>query len=43
MTSKAFSIYFLLKTKNELANLRLIKKKKILDEEAVWNLNMITF
>ena len=47
MTSKAFSIYFLLKAKNGLTNLRkLIKikqEKKILDQETVQNLNIITF
>ena len=47
MTPKAFSIYFLLKAKNGLANLWILKKikqeKNILDEETVQNLIIVTF
>ena len=46
ITSKTFSIYFLLKVKNGLANLRKpknIKQEKNHHEETIRNLNIITF
>ena len=43
ITSKTFSIYFLLKVKNELANLRKPKQEKNHHEETIRNLNIITF